>query len=218
MDLKKQLDLRGPDNKDIEAKFKKIAELLFQEYYIKKGDNKYEFLEIEFYYYTKGHEDIITYPRQVEAGKWFFHNSGVDISFESRCKDVKQPSAIRKPGEDYFGGILIRSLLKKNKDDPKYQLITGPLKCTWDLFDVIDALKITSEDLPVITKKEETSIKKVHSTSRYISINDEKANQKFDVNFDDFNLFKKENYRYYIKDECPKWANLKKSDYNGRPW
>lgn len=39
--------------------------------------------DIEFYLYTSSHKDIITYPRNSEAGQCFFHSSGVDISFES---------------------------------------------------------------------------------------------------------------------------------------
>ena len=88
MELRDLLDLSNVEINNIEQRFEEIAKHLFQGYCIKKGNDQYKLLEIEFYYYTKDFEDIITYPRNVSSGKWFFHDSGVDITFESKCTDT----------------------------------------------------------------------------------------------------------------------------------
>lgn len=64
---------------DIQSKFHEIAEKLMYNYIIKKGEARYAIVEIEFYYYSPYHPDIITYPRNLSAGRWFFHQSGVDL-------------------------------------------------------------------------------------------------------------------------------------------
>ncbi|KAA6314585.1 hypothetical protein EZS27_034822 [termite gut metagenome] len=209
--LRKLLDLREVDVKNINQRFKEIANLLFQEYHIQKGENiKYDFLEIEFYYYTAGHEDIITYPRNEKSGRWFFHCSGVDITFESKCEDIKCDCKTRQPNGDHFGGILIRSLLKNEKER-----ITGPQKCTWSLFDAFDAFELKQDDLPLIVKNETNNTIPI-PTSRFIPIEEDKVRQRFGSNFDDFYKYYEKTYRYYI--EHPAWTDIKKSEYIARPW
>jgi hypothetical protein len=205
MELRESLDLRKVDVTKINQRFEEIANLLFQEYHIKKGENTYEFLEIEFYYYTKGHEDIITHPRNEKSGRWFFHYSGVDITFESKCKDINCGFNTRQPNDDYFGGILIRSLLKNGKE-----LITGPQKCTWSLFDAFDAFELKQNELPIIKNETNKTIPVSNKTNRFIPIEEDKAQQKFGNNFNDFCKYYKEPYRYYI--EHPKWAGIKTSE------
>ncbi len=51
-------------NKAIAKIYDAIAKKLFNEYHIKKGDSTYDFLEIEFYYFDKGHKDYILIPAQ----------------------------------------------------------------------------------------------------------------------------------------------------------
>lgn len=210
MELRELLDLSNVAISDIEGRFHKIAELLFQEYCIKKGKDQYNFLEIEFYYYTKYFEDIITYPRNVRSGKWFFHDSGVDLTFESKCKDIDCSCDKRNPNDEYFGGILIRSLIKNNKE-----IITGPLKCSWVLFDSIDAFELEKEDLPLIVKSENEKLQ-IIPTTRYIQINKENVQIRFGDNFDSFLSFKDKPYRFYTKH--PLWENITKSKYSARPW
>ena len=45
---------------DIEERFEQIAKMLFESFAIQKGEKKYLFKEIEFYFYNKNHRDIIT--------------------------------------------------------------------------------------------------------------------------------------------------------------
>ena len=93
-----------------------IATTLFNEYGIKCGEKIFRFAEIEFYYYEKGkwEEDWnkVTYARDgYNGGDLFFHLSGVDICFDSFCKD----------GQGKFGGILVRSIVDKDN-----KLVVGP--------------------------------------------------------------------------------------------
>jgi hypothetical protein len=210
MGLRELLDLSNVEINNIEQRFEKIAKRLFQGYCIKKGNDQYKFLEIEFYYYTKDFEDIITYPRNVSSGKWFFHDSGVDITFDSKCTDKDCSCDKRKPNEDYFGGILIRSLLKNDKE-----LINGPLKCSWALFDFIDAFALEKEDLPLIVNNENEKLQ-IIATNRHIPIDEKKSRDRFGNNLDSFLSFKDKSYRFYIKH--PLWENITKAEYSARPW
>jgi len=218
--LRELLDLSEVGTDQLEARFKEIAKVLFQEYHIKKGTDRYDFLEIEFYYYDfkKNHKDVIAYPRDVGAGKWFFHSSGVDISFKSNCKDNDDNRKVLKSGDDnafYFGGILIRSLLKKGSK----KAITGPRKCTWDLFDCFDAFEVNDKELPFLAKNNENEIKsnpEIKKTQREIPYNFEKAQDKYLNNYDFFEEFLEAPYRFYIEHE--KWKAYTSKDYASKPW
>ena len=43
---------------DIEDRFEQIAMMLFESFAIQKGEKKYLFKEIEFYFYNKNHSPI----------------------------------------------------------------------------------------------------------------------------------------------------------------
>lgn len=105
-----------------------IAKELFENYDIhicdsKGSDHFYSFAEIEFYYHKKGilerEVDNCAYPRTCEAGKFLWHDTGVDICFKSEA-DID---------DYYFGGILIRSLI----DKADKQTIGGPGRCANEL-------------------------------------------------------------------------------------
>lgn len=127
--------------------FKEIATELMSKFAIKKGDDYYQMVEIEFYWYSPNHPDLSVYPRKSKAGNWFLHPSGVDITLEScvdkntkKCVDEnisslreKWEDAKEKQNADYsgfsYGGILIRSLRKfKPTNDPtnSASFILGP--------------------------------------------------------------------------------------------
>lgn len=97
-----------------------MANFIFGQLKICAGGDNYTFVEIEFYYHDDKKFDSpiynCTYPRSRDAGKFFWHNSGVDICFES------------KEDKGFFGGILIRSLMKNDKE-----IITGPMRCANEL-------------------------------------------------------------------------------------
>ena len=158
------------NEKELVSQFKNIATKLMSEYAIKKGDNLYQMVEIEFYWYSPDHPDLSVYPRKSKAGNWFLHPSGVDITLES-CVDEdisslreKWEDAKKEQKEDYskessYGGILIRTLRKltpNNDPDDMDSFIVGPWNCSDTLFDYLpcdgnaDAVKFM---LPIIEKK-----------------------------------------------------------------
>ena len=123
-DLLKALRLEGCAC-NFDTEFERIADALFNRFAIRKGDRLYRFVEIEFYHNLTDPApiDSITYPRTSAAGQFFFHQSGVDLTFLSH----------RSGSEPRFGGILIRSI---RHDD---RFILGPYKVMDELFDSFDA-------------------------------------------------------------------------------
>ena len=88
-----------------------IAEDLFKNYHILKGTQEYYFVNIEFYFCNKNHFDFITYPRRLDEGKWFFHQSGVDLTFRSVYSDYGT-KMVDVNKDFHFGGILVREITK----------------------------------------------------------------------------------------------------------
>lgn len=224
----------------IETVFDVIANKLFRNYHIVKGDNTYDFLEIEFYFYSPNHRDLITYPRDSnKSGMWFFHMSGVDITFGSDDNNDNGPLM--------YGGILIRSIVKTHGDSstlPKY--ICGPMKCVDELFDYINAFDgdISRTDIPYIEKKEEKETVSIKSCCRYIPmlfLNESDRSQKIHSKFEElknrrnnidwesypglkedwknhkyiekeFEDYLKRPYRFY-RNDCDEWMK----GYNAKP-
>ena len=144
--------------------FKGFAASLMKNFQIEKGDNRYWMTEIEFYIYTDSHRDIITYPRNCEAGQWFFHASGVDLSFKSEV-DSNARNLVRKPElsrQSVFGGILIRKIVMDG--NPSIEA-PGPIKVIDELFDRFDALK-APKDFPIIVEAKSPRDNSVHSGIR----------------------------------------------------
>lgn len=164
-DLKKKLKQENFANctkeEDYQKAFEEIADILLHKIAIRKGDKEYWIKEVEFYLYNNNHRDIITYPRVCEAGQWFFHSSGVDISFESYVKTEQDEQGLFRPVIDekaFFGGILIRSIYPANNSSEvskKFKL-DGPYKVEWTLFDQFDAFNEV-KDFPHLISRQETS-------------------------------------------------------------
>ena len=157
---------------DYVTKFKEIAEMLLKKVAIRKGDKTYYIRDIEFYLYADNHRDIITYPRVCTAGQWFFHSSGVDISFESYVKTIDDEYGLFRPvlGEDaFFGGVLIRQLYPAGKapGDAKKCRLDGPHKVEWELFDQFDAFNDV-KDFPHIVPCEHEA--KVEDGTKRVNI------------------------------------------------
>ena len=111
--LRNSLILKETDPSQIEGIFKSIAKNLLNNFAIRKGDKLYRMVEIEFYYNLTDTAHI-TYERMTEAGEWFNHDFGVDLTFKSNEKS--------------YGGILIRSIESGGK------FCNGPLKTRALLF------------------------------------------------------------------------------------
>jgi hypothetical protein len=98
--------------------FQRLAQQLINNYILTKGNAQYSINEIEIYYNNEtDHRDLFTHSSIVQknTGRWYFHNTGVDITFGN---------------ESAYGGILVRGITKMG--DPKF--INGPSKVFEELF------------------------------------------------------------------------------------
>lgn len=112
-----------PENS--EKEFKKVAKALMTEFVIKINETEFYLTEIELYCQTKKEEEgglhydpyVHGDDLQKEFGKWYFHGSGLDITFGN---------------ENYYGGILIRGIKTYSENEWKYT--SGPLNIVKELF------------------------------------------------------------------------------------
>lgn len=129
---------------------KKCAKKLMNDCCIIKDETYYQIAEIEFYYYSSQHPDIITYPRVCSKGLWFFHQSGMDITIDST--------------EVEYGGILIRSIIRQDGER-----ICGPQNCVNELFNLIDIRGNNYSNIPIIdAAKQKYDITEIETSQRYI--------------------------------------------------
>ena len=141
---------------DIEKRFEQIAMMLFGSFAIQKGEKKYLFKEIEFYFYNKNHRDIITHPRVSKPLFWYVNDfGGIDLNFAS---SIERENRINIKGKKimkyvldnsaYFGGILIRKLENKESGE----ILKGPLACA-ELFRNYDAIGVDMKSvLPILVE------------------------------------------------------------------
>lgn len=103
------------DPHNIERSFDLIACELINKKLLAVNEMEFRFTEIEFYYYHEEyHQDKYTHDHKLEAGKWRFHNQGLDITFQgTNISD---------------GGILIRGINSKDK------FVNGPRKILQEIF------------------------------------------------------------------------------------
>lgn len=202
------------DEQSVEQEFRNIAEYLLGNCYIKQDDIEYRFLEVEFYYYSKLHQDVkekngqpFVYPRQCnKAGAFFMHSSGLDICFKSIILDDNKFL--------YGGGILLRSLLRIDPQDKSMMVVTGP----WDCCDAL--FNYTSEgNFPTIEKKEECDEVDLKSVRRY---NDKECSMKRNYCFYNNNYHKDESHWTDTDGNILKRYNSvtrkAKSEYGAKPW
>ena len=138
----------------IEERFEQIAKMLFESFAIQKGEKKYLFKEIEFYFYNKNHRDIITHPRVSKPLCWYVNDfGGIDLNFASNIKRESRANSKGKSVEKYvlddsayFGGILIRQLISEDG----CEVLNGPWACA-ELFRCYDATGVGNE-LPILVE------------------------------------------------------------------
>lgn len=201
--------LKWIDSETGTGKFDDLAFALLNNFQIQKGDNRYWMTDIEFYIYTDSHRDIITYPRNCGAGRWFFHPSGVDISFESEV-DPEARIFVKKPKlteSSVFGGILIRGIVMEGNPlvNPD-----GPIKVCDELFDHFNAfdsldnfpkivpanskrtVSIKCEKRVGMKEKGETKVPKILKNYESTQIPREELIKAH-------NLYQQESYRFKVK-------------------
>lgn len=160
------------EGSNIEKKFQNLASILLHNVVIQKGNKKYRLTDIEFYFYCPTHQDIITYPRNSKAGEWFFHSSGVDLSFESNVPMREKASTGKLvpclTSDSAFGGILIRGIKHigcfSDHQEEKYKL-NGPMKVCEELFDKFDAFGYP-DDFPRIILEKHNATSHIKSSHR----------------------------------------------------
>jgi hypothetical protein len=115
------------DNQNINEDFKRIATELMNYWLIKIEGFRYRIVEIEFYLKSQTHPDKYTHGhvQQKKPGCWYFHGSGVDITFGD---------------ENSYGGILIRAIY--DIDNTKYTY--GPINVITELCSHIQSVNNTS--------------------------------------------------------------------------
>jgi len=218
-ELKEMLIIKSDE--DVEAKFKQIANVLFQNYHIEKGTDIYDFLEIEFYYYSNQHPDIVTYPRTIEGGSCFLHPSGIDIAFQSKVE--KDEKGKIDYDNSFFGGILIRSVCKRITNHSS-RVIGGPLRCLYELFNGIDVFNPQSESFPKLVYNQKVNVSPELPVQRQIP-NMDKKRDTYDMDAKGHELEYDcliKNYCYYVRgSDCnPNWYDeLEKKYYSSvLPW
>ncbi|MGE0018967.1 MAG: hypothetical protein AB7S72_04825 [Draconibacterium sp.] len=130
------LDLTIYEDK-IEESFDRIANELMNNWLLKIGSKIFRIAEIEFYYKSESHNDPYTHEHvlQKEKEKWYFHGSGIDITFGAN---------------ETFGGILIRAI--RNIKDGNY--IYGPLNCVTEIFNTIGNIHDIEKSFGLIASRE----------------------------------------------------------------
>lgn len=111
--------LSAAHTSEIGKSFDQIADYLFHQTYIQVGTAQYQLTEIEFYYYDmEEHPDSYAHKNEVQLdlGNWYFHGSGLDITFGNKEKRI-------------YGGILIRGI--KNLDTGIHT--SGPINTVREL-------------------------------------------------------------------------------------
>ena len=150
--LKDKLNFIGFEG-DYNRFFANTATLLMNKFVIRTSRGDYRITEIEFYLFDfDSHRDILTYPRIMDAGRWFFHDSGVDLTFTSN--------------HNRFGGILIRGI-KNTKTDAE---IKGPLNCVYELWRDFDALSGNASEYPVLAPLPSNENKQPTPNKRVIKV------------------------------------------------
>lgn len=169
--------LKGINTKSPQDSFPDIAKNLMRNYIIKKGKKRFAIVEIEFYLFSKEHADYITYPRKMDEGRWFFHQSGVDLTFQTQGEPelltVKDKNGKNVSKLSYkncsFGGILLRGLYDIQNDE----YIFGPQKCVNVLWDNFYAFHISESQYPIIEKELLSTSMHFYQCPRHINIQGE---------------------------------------------
>lgn len=179
---------------------------LMSNFVIWKRGIVYRITEAEFYYFASDHLDITTYPRRMNGGRWFFHQSGVDLTFDSYLSYTD--CGLIDAQTSSFGGILIRSMVKQAENGSD-ELISGPMKCVYELWDNFDALSPRQNEYPHLLYKPVAGIQ-IERSPRHYPIKQGAKSEKFaslvakyancPVTESDFDKFLSLRYRFYRTD------------------
>lgn len=121
-----KIDLTINQN-NLDNDFKRISYDLMNYWVLKVETKKYRIAEIEFYLKSESNNDEYTHSHklQLEKERWYFHGSGLDITFGDKV---------------FYGSILIRALF----DFESKTYIYGPLNCVAEIFSNIYTIHETN--------------------------------------------------------------------------
>ena len=107
---------------DIEDRFEQIAKMLFESFAIQKGEKKYLFKEIEFYFYNNNHRDIITHPRASKSLCWYVNDfGGIDLNFESK---IKFENRLNSKGQNVKNILVLQNAFEKTRKQMKVNTLS----------------------------------------------------------------------------------------------
>jgi hypothetical protein len=149
---------------DIDSDFKRIAFDLMNHWVLKIESKMYRISEIEFYLKSDSHNDTYTHGHklQQEKERWYFHGSGVDITFGA---------------DGFYGGILIRAIYDFENDYYTY----GPLNCVTELFSNVKNIYESNLSFGLIPAKEFDFIIEKPIASPRIGLNPQRDNKKYEA-------------------------------------
>jgi len=167
----KKMTMFQINEEKIEIEFVRLAELILLEKQLIVNEARFNFTEIEFYFYTKTHQDSFTHEHKMEAGKWRFHNQGFDVTLRS---------------ENGFGGILIRGVEYAGK------FTNGPRRVLFEVMQYLNGVTEVENKIGIISKEKENL--KIFNTFRH-GLDKPSPNLKCD----NPDYFKKAKYRFIVK-------------------
>lgn len=112
----------GMNTAEIELRFEQIAKMLFSCFAIQKGNIRYLFKEIEFYFYYKNHRDIITHPRESKPLCWYINDfGGIDLNFVS-C--IKREFRLNSKGKNVKNILVLQNTFEKTRKQMKVNTLS----------------------------------------------------------------------------------------------
>jgi hypothetical protein len=151
------------DKKNIDNDFNRIASELMNNWILKVESKKYRIAEIEFYFKSDFHNDIYIHGHDLQKRKekWYFHGSGVDITFGSN---------------EFYGGILIRAIY----DLTNQKYIYGPLNSVTEIFSNVKSVYESNLSFGLVpADKNKLEMEEPISAPR-VGLNPDKDNEMFD--------------------------------------
>lgn len=203
---------RFQDHLSLEKHFDYVAGLLLNRIILHVVENLYRFTEIEFYFFKSGiHEDPFIHKDdlQLKTGLWYFHGSGLDITFGDGIN---------------HGGILIRGMKQINGEEQKF--INGPLRVVSAIFMAFGNIAIKERTF-YLEESNDLSPEDIIKSSR-VGLGNKGENEFTDkyyryltFPFDSSNKYSEKTkvaqamtngtkqLRQYSRDEINKWFNYK---------
>ena len=124
------------DEESIQGEYNRLAEALLLQKELVVNNARFNFTEIEFYYYCEIHQDAFTHEHNELAGNWRFHNQGFDITLR---------------GDSGFGGILIRGVEYGN------EFINGPRRVLFKIMNYLNQVHDLDNQFGLVNKPKEDS-------------------------------------------------------------